>query len=501
LSKYDGKKTRLLQAREFHQIAGRAGRAGFDVSGRVVVQAPEHVVENEKALAKAGDDPKARRKVVRKKPPEGFVSWGRPTFERLVAADPEPLTSSFKVTHAMVLNVIARPGDAFAAMRHLLTDNHEDRSAQRRHIHQAIAIYRALLAGGVVERLDSPDAEGRLVRLTVDLQLDFALNQPLSPFALAAIELLDRESPSYPLDVLSVIESTLENPRQVLSAQQFRARGEAVAQMKADGVGYEERLELLDDVTYPQPLADLLDGAYEIYRRGHPWVADYEVRPKAVVRDMYERALTFAEYVALYGLSRSEGLVLRYLADAYKALRQTVPDEAKTEDLTDLIEWLGEIVRQVDSSLIDEWERLRNPLDPAEPSRDERPATVTSNVRAFRVLVRNALFHRVRLAALEHYEELGALDSDRGWDAAAWEDALEGYFDVHDEIGTGSDARGPALLMIDAGQPGQWAVRQIFDDPAGHHDWGISAVVDLDASDEAGSAVLRITDVGQLSGF
>jgi superfamily II RNA helicase len=501
LSKYDGKKTRLLQAREFHQIAGRAGRAGFDTAGRVVVQAPEHVVENEKALAKAGDDPKARRKVVRKKPPEGFVSWGRPTFERLVAADPEPLTSSFKVTHAMVLNVIARPGDAFAAMRHLLTDNHEDRSAQRRHIHQAIAIYRALLAGGVVERLDSPDAEGRLVRLTVDLQLDFALNQPLSPFALAAIELLDRESPSYPLDVLSVIESTLENPRQVLSAQQFRARGEAVAQMKADGVGYEERLELLDDVTYPQPLADLLDGAYEIYRRGHPWVADYEVRPKAVVRDMYERALTFAEYVALYGLSRSEGLVLRYLADAYKALRQTVPDEAKTEDLTDLIEWLGEIVRQVDSSLIDEWERLRNPLDPAEPSRDERPATVTSNVRAFRVLVRNALFHRVRLAALEHYEELGALDSDRGWDAAAWEDALEGYFDVHDEIGTGSDARGPALLMIDAGQPGQWAVRQIFDDPAGHHDWGISAVVDLDASDEAGSAVLRITDVGQLSGF
>src|SRR6266567_3145499 len=344
-------------------VCSRAGRAGFDVAGRVVVQAPEHVVENERALAKAGDDPKARRKVVRKKPPEGFVSWGKPTFERLVAADPEPLTSSFKVTHAMVLNVIARPGDAFAAMRHLLTDNHEDRSAQRRHIHQAIAIYRALLAGGVVERLDSPDEEGRLVRLTVDLQFDFALNQPLSPFALAAIGLLDRAAPSYPLDVLSVIESTLDNPRQVLSAQQFRARGEAVAQMKADGVSYEERLDLLDGVTYPKPLADLLDGAYEIYRRGHPWVLDYSVSPKSVVRDMYERALNFTEYVAFYGLSRSEGLVLRYLADAYKALRQTVPDEAKTGELTDLIEWLGEIVRQVDSSLIDEWERLRHPSD------------------------------------------------------------------------------------------------------------------------------------------
>jgi hypothetical protein len=215
---------------------------------------------------------------------------------------------------------------------------------------------------------------------------------------------------------------------------------------------------------------------------------------------MYERALTFAEYVAYYGLSRSEGLVLRYLADAYKALRQTVPDEAKTEDLTDLIEWLGEIVRQVDSSLIDEWERLRNPLDATRPSRDERPATVTSNVRAFRVLVRNALFHRVRLAALGHYEELGDLDEACGWDASAWEDALEGYFEVHDDIGTGPDSRGPALLIIDQ-QPGQWAVRQILNDPAGDHDWGISAVVDLDASDEAGSAVLRITDVGQLSGF
>ena len=376
------------------------------------------------------------------------MSWGKPTFERLVAADPEPLTSSFKVTHAMVLNVIARPGDAFAAMRHLLTDNHEDRAAQRRHIHRAIEIYRALLAGGVVERLSAPDAEGRLVRLTVDLQFDFALNQPLSPFALAAIELLDVSSPSYALDVVSVIESTLDDPRQVLSAQQFRARGEAVAQMKADGVAYEERMELLDEVTYPKPLEDLLDAAYDIYRRGHPWVGDYSVSPKSVVSDMYERALTFTEYVAFYGLSRSEGLVLRYLADAYKALRQTVPDEAKTEELADLIEWLGEIVRQVDSSLLDEWERLRDPSESGSAAGDSRgdgrPATVTSNIRAFRVLVRNAMFHRVKLAALGHYDELGALDADSGWDADAWADAVDDYFEVHDEIGTGPDARGPA---------------------------------------------------------
>ena len=496
LSKYDGKRTRLLHVREFHQIAGRAGRAGFDTAGRVVVQAPEHTVENERALKKAGDDPKARRKVVRKKPPEGFVSWGQPTFERLVAAEPEPLTSSFTVTHAMVLNVIDRPGNAYAAMKHLLTDNDEDRARQRKHIHRAIEIYRALLAGGVVERLEEPDELGRYVRLTVDLQYDFALNQPLSPFALAAIELLDKESETYAKDVISVIESTLDDPRQVLSAQQFRARGEAVAAMKAEGVDYETRLELLDDVSYPKPLEDVLDAAYEIYRRGHPWVGDYPVSPKSVVRDMFDRAMTFGEYVQFYSLSRSEGLVLRYLADAYKALRQTVPDEAKTEELTDLIEWLGELVRQVDSSLIDEWERLSHP-DPESAGIEAAPKSLTWNTRAFRIIVRNALFRRVMLAALRRYDELGQLDAADGWTARAWEDALDGYFDLYDDIGTGADARGPAMLIVEEGSR-EWTVRQIFDDPAGDHDWGISASVDLAASDEAGTAVIHVTDVGQL---
>ena len=497
LSKYDGSKTRLLMAREFHQIAGRAGRAGFDTMGRVVVQAPEHVIENERALAKAGDDPKKRRKVVRRKPPEGMVSWGQPTFERLVAAEPEPLKSSLTVSHAMLLNVISRPGDAFAAMKHLLTDNHEERAAQRRHISRAIAIYRALLAGGVVERLDSPDADGRWVRLTVDLQEDFALNQPLSPLALAAIELLDRSSPDYPLDVLSVIESTLDDPRQVLSAQLFKARGEAVAAMKADGIEYEERMDLLEAVTYPRPQADLLEAAYEIYKRGHPWVADHQLAPKSVARDMYERAMTFAEFISFYGLARSEGLVLRYLADAYKAMRQTVPEEARTEELTDLIEWLGELVRQVDSSLIDEWERLRNPVEEAQHLAADRPPAVTGNKRAFRVLVRNALFRRVELAALRRFDELGELDGADGWDADAWAEALEPYFAEHGEIGTGADARGPAMLIIDE-VAGSWHARQIFDDPAGDHDWGFSATVDLGASDEAGVAVITVTEVGQL---
>ncbi|QSB12621.1 DUF3516 domain-containing protein [Natronosporangium hydrolyticum] len=501
LSKYDGVRNRHLKAREFHQIAGRAGRAGFDTIGNVVVQAPEHVVANEKALAKAGDDPKKRRKVVRKHAPEGHVSWARPTFERLTTAAPEPLTSSFTVSHAMLLGVISRPGDAFTAMRKLLTDNHEDRPAQRRHIRRAIAIFRALRAAEVIEQLPTPDEQGRTVRLVDELPLDFALNQPLSPFALAAIELLGQDSPSYALDVVSIIEATLENPRPVIAAQLNKAKGEAVAAMKAEGIEYEQRMELLEEVTHPRPLAELLDEAYELYRRGHPWVADHELAPKAVVRDMFERALTFTEYVSFYQLARAEGLVLRYLADAYRALRQTVPEDARTEDLADLIEWLGELVRQVDSSLLDEWEKLRSPDEQVEvrPGRpaEQGPPPVTANRRAFRVLVRNAMFRRVELAALRRWYDLGELDAESGFDAAGWEEALAAYFDEYDEIGTGPDARGPALLLIDE-QPGRWRVRQILHDPAGDHDWGISAEVDLAGSDAAGEAVLTITAVDQL---
>jgi hypothetical protein len=499
LSKYDGVRPRLLTAREFHQIAGRAGRAGYDTVGMVVVQAPEHVVANEKALAKAGDDPKKRRKVVKKKPPPGTVGYARPTFDRLVAAPPEPLESSFTVSNAMVLNVINRPGDCMAAMRHLLTENDEPPARQRRHIRRALAIYRGLRRAGIVEQLTEPDELGRRARLTVDLQADFALNQPLSAFALAALELLDPRSPSYPLDVVSVIEATLEDPRPILMSQRDRARGEAVARMKAEGLDYEERMEQLEDVTYPRPLAELLEAAFTTYLQTHPWLADTPVAPKSVVREMAEQAMNFSEFVSFYRLARSEGMVLRYLADAYRALRQTVPDEAKTQEVLDLIEWLGEVVRQTDSSLLEEWELLAHPerVHTADTEVDLAPPPVTQNVRAFRVLVRNALFRRVELAARDDWDALGELDAEAGWDADAWADAIDPYYDEHDEIGLGADARGPGLLIIEeAGR--EWRVRQIFDDPEGHHDWGFSAVVDLDASDAEGVPVIRVTSVGRL---
>ncbi|MGZ4741966.1 MAG: DEAD/DEAH box helicase [Oryzihumus sp.] len=497
LTKFDGSRQRVLKAREFHQIAGRAGRAGYDTSGTVVVQAPDHVIENERALAKAGDDPKKRRKVQRKKPPEGTVTWSEQTFDRLVAADPEALVSRMRVSHSMLLNVITRPGDPFAAMRKLVRDNHEERPGQARLARRAIQMYRALLTAGVVERIDPPDETGRTVRLTVDLQANFALNQPLSTFALAAFELLDQDSPTFALDVVSVVEATLDDPRQVLLAQQFKARGEAVAEMKAEGIEYDERLELLDEVTWPKPLVELLESAMAMYRKGHPWVSEDALSPKSVVRDMFERAMNFTELVGYYGLARSEGAVLRYLSDAYKALRQTVPDSLKTEELTDLIEWLGETVRQTDSSLLDEWEQLTDgSLEPGQAPRPgevgDQPRPITKNHRAFRVLVRNAMFRRVELAALRRWIDLGELDAGSGWDADRWQEALGTYYAEHDSIGTDGDARGPKMFQVEE-QPGRWLVRQVVDDPEGDHDWGITAEVDLAASDELGEAVIHLT--------
>ncbi|WP_144268240.1 RNA helicase [Demequina sp. NBRC 110055] len=545
LVKYDGERMRHLSAREFHQIAGRAGRAGYDTEGDVLVMAPEHVIENRKALLKAGDDPKKRKKIVRKSAPQGSVNWTDATFERLRDAEPEPLTSRFAVTHAMVLSILARgqanpwldrePQDPVQAMSHLLGALHETDAQRSAHARQALRIARSLKIAGVVEQLRVPDpshprGQRPTMRLVVDVPRNFALNQPLSPFALAAMDLLNVEAPDHALDVVSVIESTLSDPRQVLIAQQHAARGEAIAAMKADGIEYEERMELMEEVTWPRPLADLLEPAFITYRRANPWVLDAELSPKSVVRDMLEKAMSFGDLVSVYGLERTEGVVLRYLAEAYRAMRQTVPEEHRTDEVAAITDWLGELVRSTDSSLLDEWERLMNPdavvADDADPaSAGLTPAMagparpMTGNPRVLRRLVGNAMFRRVELAARENYAALGALDGRSGWTADAWRDALDPLFEAQgdDAIGIGPEARSAALLTFvepggDHGEgraqaalaataegslpEGTWLVRQVLADPAGDHDWAITALVDLEASDEAGAPVIEVLAVG-----
>ena len=549
LVKFDGSKERHLTAREFHQIAGRAGRAGFDTRGYVSVQAPEHVIENAKALAKAGDDERKRRKIVRKKAPEGRVNWTDKTFERLRDAAPETLTSQFQVTTTMVLNLMERAGDPVAAMAELLERAHEPEAQRRRHVRRALEIYLSLRTAGVLTHVSSAQAaaDGRpRLRLAVDLPADFALNQPLAPFALAAMDLLNVEAPEHTVDVVSVVEATLDDPRPLLYAQQRAARGEAIAAMKAEGMDYEERMAALEEITWPQPLAELLTPALEMYKQANPWIAEHELTPKSVVREMVENAMTFSDLISRYELGRSEGVVLRYLTDAYRALRQVVPEEHRTPEVVELIDWLGALVRAVDSSLLDEWEALGQVqagrageaaglLEGDRPGADDsagverafgadEDGTVafTRNRHAFRVAVRREMFRRVELMARDDVEALGRLDASSGWGEDRWDEVLGRYWDEYDWIGTDTSARAISLAPLDeapdetalaaAGVSERlrealetsgrqvWLATQVLEDPDGDHDWRLTALVDLAECDRDQRAVIHLLSVGPQQG-
>lgn len=495
LTKFDGHRMRRLRAREFHQIVGRAGRSGFDTEGMVVALAPEHDIENAKLLAKAGDDPKKIRKIKKRQPPEGFVTWNRQTFERLIEAVPETLKPRMKITHSMVLSEVVQGGDAYGRVRQLIADSaqtDEEKAALRV---RADEIFDTLINADVVERLEGEDGAVEYVT-TVDLPEDFALDQPLSPFLLAALELLDPEEESYALDVISMAEATLENPRQVLRAQERACREKAIAEMKADGVEYDERMERIAEVTYPRPLEDLLDAAFERYCEEVPWARDFQLEPKSVVRDMVETVSDFKTYVGRYKIARSEGTLLRYLADAYRVLDRTIPAERRDERLEDIVAWLGFVVRSVDSSLVDEWESAGSLLDAAPPQAGD---AVVVDRRGLTVLVRNALFRRVRLAAQGRVSELGQLDAEWGCGEPRWQRALDAYYEEHEEIAIDADARSMAYLSIDEADEKAdrvWHVRQIFSDEAGDHDFGIVADVDLDATQEEGEAVFKNFRVG-----
>ena len=512
LCKYDGSTTRLLSNREFQQISGRAGRRGFDDEGHVWVQAPIHWIENRRADAKVAADPSRKKKLVRKKPPDrGYAHWNEETFEKLVGGSPEPLDSSFDITHQMVLNVLSRPGDGGADLRKLLTDNHETRKRQRGHIRKAIGVYRSLRDAGIIEELPEPDDLGRLVRIGVNLQDDFALHQPLSLFAMEVIPELgaggsDSSPEEHALDVLSVVESVLENPGVILAAQVNRLKTELVTRLKMEGVEYEERMERLAEVRPPRPLAEFLYGTFDVFRAHHPWVGSENVQPKSIAREMYETGFNFRQYIEHHGLKRSEGVVLRYLTQAYKALVQNVPEAEKTGHLVDLEAWLGETVRQIDSSLIDEWEKIRNP-DPAhvpasEASEPERP-DVTRSTRAFRVMVRNEVFRWVQLLVRRSTDDMTVLAEvpavgDTPWTAVAIGEAIAPYWDDHAVLPTDSHARGGEFFVLEAGGSDWWPVTQTIADPAGFHEWVLEGRVDLAASREEGRAVVLLGAIRRL---
>jgi superfamily II RNA helicase len=586
LCKYDGSTTRLLRNREFAQIAGRAGRRGFDDEGTVWAQAPEHVVMNQAMQQKAAEDAKKKKKLVKKKAPDrGYAHWDEGTFQKLVGGEPEPLVSSFHVNHQMIMSLLDRRGDGCKAVRELMVDNHEPRKRQRQHIRQSISIYRSLVNAGLLEFPDEPDELGRRVRVNFDLQDQFALHQPLSLWALDAIEHLDREfeveersheqrherrererekvvedeapasdNPFAALSglvldeatepdeaeaeendapvrfepdekrtelveaepveeeptmrlveaetkgevqraiaVLTIVEAVQESPGVVINAQLRKAKDELMAEMKSSGVEYEERMERLAKVEPPRPMKDWIYSDFNEFRARHPWVGGNTVKPKSIARDMFERSMTFGEYTGHYGLKQSEGVLLRYLSDVYKGITQNVPADAMNDELDEIAHWLGTLVRQVDSSLLDEWERLQNPDEYEVADGAVRPPsgeasgeiTITTDARAFRTLVRNAAFRWIDQLA-RHERPKGSVE---GLNAR---ELMEPYWDEYDAIEIDGDARNSSRFGFDA-RSGQ--VSQTIHDPEGHDEWRVLGEVDLAASRDEDRLVIALTGI------
>ncbi len=503
LCKYDGQRTSLLTAREFHQITGRAGRKGFHDHGIVVCQAPAHVIENLKLEAKAGDDPVKKRRIVRKKPPErGYVHWDKAAFERLVTATPEPLPSRFVVSHAMVLDVVTRPRGGCAALKRLLRDNHERPFDKRAHKRRALSLFRSLVEARVLE-LVPRDVDPRGLRMARDLAADFSLHSALGLYLVDTLPRLDHDAPTHALDVLSLVEAIADDPEIVLARQLDKLKSEKVAELKQAGVEYEERMAELEKLEAPKPNKEIIYGTFDAFRAEHPW-AEGNVRPKSVARDLVERCMSFTEYVREYGLERSEGALLRYLTEVYKLLTHGLPDGERTEDVRDLVATLESVVRGTDASLLEEWERLKDPEFARAAARGVAlppapRADVAADRRRLTLLARNELFRLVRALSRRDWEAAAELveGAREPWTAARFSDAMKPYFAEHAALLADASARDPSLVTFTVpDDDGDWRAVQVLVDEEGTTTFALEAEIELDASRRLGRAVVGVTRIG-----
>jgi superfamily II RNA helicase len=496
LCKFDGEKTAILTVRDFQQISGRAGRKGFDEQGSVVAQAPEHVVENLRMEAKATGDPRKMKKLVKKKPPnKGYVHWDRSTFDRLVSSPPEPLVSRFAVSHGMLLNVLSRERGC-SAMARLLRDCHDTEPTKRALGRTALQMFRSLIDAGIVER--SP---GRGVVVNTDLQHDFSLNHALSLYLLETIELLDRASETYALDLLTLVESILENPELVLLRQLDQLKTEKMAELKAAGIEFEARIAELEKLEHPKPNREFIYDTFNAFAKKHPWLGQENIRPKSVARDMFEKFQSFSEYIKEYGLERGEGLLLRYLSDVYKTLMQSVPAQDKTAEVDEIVTYFGAIVRAVDSTLLDEWERMRaGEVEQGDLGIDTAPVApgetdVTANEKEFTVLVRNATFAIVRALARKDWNgAVGSIEAG-AWTADRLAAELAPFFAEHPALRTDPKARNPENTRVVSKEDNVWRIEQILVDPEEANDWALVFAIDLDRSRAEARPVLELLRV------
>lgn len=524
LCKFDGGKTAILSVRDFQQISGRAGRRGFDSQGTVVIQAPEHVVENLRMESKASGDPKKLRKMVKKKPPEkGYVHWDVNTFNRLISAPPEALTSSFKVSYGMLLHVLSRPVDGCRSMKNLLRGCHESPRLRQVQTKTAFQMFRALVERKIIEFDYTLTSRYKQIIINQDLQTDFSLNQSLSLYLLDTLKLLDQEAPDYSLDVLSLVESILENPDVILRRQLDRIKTIKMGEMKASGVEYEERIAELEKLEYPKPNQDFIYNTFNAFAAAHPWVGNENIRPKSIARDMYETFQSFDEYIRDYSLQRAEGVLLRYLTEVYKVLIQTVPESLRNDELELVIDFIGESIRGIDSSLLDEWEKMRrmggNPLALLEKQEEPTPVEqvdVTKDFRGVTIKIRNEVFRLLRCLAAGNYEGAAGILESHQQSPSAGEDVeskesiagirisgkdlesmMAPFYDERSEILTDRNARNPQLCQIRIrSEHSGWDVTQIISDPEGLNDWEISLGVSRSRMRETGGASLVLKQIG-----
>ena len=511
LCKYGGQKTSILSSRDFHQISGRAGRKGFDDHGYVIALAPEHVIENKRAERKAGDDPKKKRKLVKKKPPaRGFVHWDEETYIKLQSAPPETLESRFKVTHGMLLNVLSRMGDGCRTMRELISDCHETENAKKTHRKKAFQLFRSLVERNIIEISDTPDDPQKL-RVNVELQDDFSLNQTLALYCIDTLGLLDLNDPDYALKVLSLAESIVENPDAILRKQLDKLKSDKLSEWKSEGIEYEERMARLEELEYPKPERDFIYQTFNKFADEHPWVEQENIKPKSIAREMYERYSSFSDYVKLYGLARAEGLLLRHIASIYRVIDNTIPPAFKNEAVDEIAVYLEHLLRHVDSSLLDEWELMRNPDYVASGKSDSLPENagpidITRDKANFTRLVRNEVFHFVRLLANKHYQEIseeydlaalfGKSADNVKWPDVELEKRMEPYYESRSWIRLDPEARNKEHThILESDDRKTWTVEQTLIDPEELNDWLAAFEVDIEQSKNQGTVAMHVTEI------
>lgn len=502
LCKYDGQKTIILSIRDFHQVCGRAGRKGFDNHGYVVLQAPAHVIENKKLELKAKLNNKSRKKIVKAKPPEkGFILWTKETFDTMIQANPETLRSQFRINHGLILSVLSQEGDGFRALKNIYKSCHESK-ASKNHIRRlGFQLLRSLLDKKIIEiippneRIDSP------VKINIDLGEDFSLTETLALYLLDALKHLDPMGENYALDLLSLVESIIENPQIILYRQIDKLKKEKLAELKEQGMDYEDRLDELEKIEHPKPLQDFIYNTFNEYHAKHPWVQSENIKPKSIAREMYETYQSFADYIREYGLQKAEGILLRYLSSVYKVLIKSIPDYLKNDDVDELVVYLKETVKKTDASLLEEWERIQHPENllktkEQEKSEDQAEEDITKNPKKFYIYIRNQVFQFVKKLALKQYESSCKLiaHDDSKWDASKLETIMEEYYQDHEYLCIDLNARNKKNTIIKAASK-ELEVEFIMTDPAEHNDWSIWFVVDVEESKKQQQAVIFLKNI------